>query len=132
MILESCDAWAGGGGEETNAFVGGTVREVDNSSCSGGTEVGGIGGLGSRVGCFNTAVVCDWNFADFGPREQCSAGVSAGRLAGTVDGAAADKGHKHYIDQEKIKPAHYLLVAVTEKSPIIKLCDPYRWGTMVL
>ena len=81
-----------------NAFAGETAGEVDDSSCSGGTAVGGIGALGWRAGCFNTMVVCGRNFTDLGPREQCLAGVSSGRLAGTVDSAAADKEHELFID----------------------------------
>jgi hypothetical protein len=76
---------AGFGGEEL------TVGEA----CEGGPETmaGGAKGLDWESGLFAAVrageAVCEGGFATFGPGERCSAGVSAGRLAGIVEGTAA-------------------------------------------
>lgn len=48
----------------------------------------GYGGVGLRPGA--STVVCRRGFAILGRCERCSAGISAGRLEGTVDTVAAE------------------------------------------
>ncbi len=82
-----CSRGGGFGGEEWR-------DGEDNKEGGGATTVaGGTNGLDWGIGFFAAAkageAVCDGGFANFGPGERCSAGVSAGRLAGIVDGTAA-------------------------------------------
>jgi hypothetical protein len=81
----SCGSREGGfGGEEWR-------DGEDNREGSGAT--GGTKGLDWGIGFFAAArageAVCEGGFAIFGPGERCSAGASAGRLAGIVGGTAA-------------------------------------------
>ena len=90
MTPELCGWREGGfGGEELRA---GEACEEDGGG-GAGTAAGGTKGLDWETGFFAAArageAVCEGGFAIFGPGERCSAGVSAGRLAGIVDGTAA-------------------------------------------
>lgn len=75
------------GGEKLRAGSAGEDNE-EGSVAAGGTK-----GLDWGAGFFAAArageAACEGGFAIFGPGERCSAGVSAGRLAGIVGGAAA-------------------------------------------
>lgn len=90
MTPESC-GWRGGGfgGEELRV---GEACEEDGGG-GAGMAAGGTKGLDWETGFFAAAragdAVCEGGFAIFGPGERCSAGVSAERLAGIVDGTAA-------------------------------------------
>jgi hypothetical protein len=85
----------GSGGSRGGGFGGEEWRNgEDNKEGGGATAVaGGTKGLDWGIGLFAAArageAVCEGGLAIFGPGERCSAGVSAGRLAGTVDGTAA-------------------------------------------
>lgn len=76
---------AGFGGEEL------TVGETSEGGAV--TVAGGTRGLDWESGLFAAVrageAVCEGGFATFGPGERCSAGASAGRLAGIVEGTAA-------------------------------------------
>lgn len=88
MTPGSCGSRAGGfGGEEWRDGEG-------NKEGGGATAItGGTKGLDWGIGFFAAArageAVCEGGFAIFGPGERCSAGVSAGRLAGIVGVTAA-------------------------------------------
>lgn len=75
------------GGEELSAGSAGEDNE-GGSAAEGGTK-----GLDWGAGFFAAArageATCEGGFAIFGPGERCSAGVSAGRLAGIVGGTEA-------------------------------------------
>lgn len=82
-----CSRGGGFGGEEWR-------DGEDNIEGGGATAVtGGTKGLDWGIDFFAAArageAVCEGGFAIFGPGERCSAGVSAGRLAGIVGGTAA-------------------------------------------
>ena len=82
-----CSRGGGFGGEEWR-------DGEDNKEDGGATAVaGGTKGLDWGIDFFVVArageAVCEGGFAIFGPGERCSAGVSAGRLAGIVGGTAA-------------------------------------------
>jgi len=84
------------GGEELRAVAGGTVGEVADDEGGAGAVDGGIRGLECGIGFFAAAkagdAVCDGGLEILGPGERCSAGESAGRLVGIVDGTAAETG----------------------------------------
>jgi hypothetical protein len=90
-----------GSGASRGGCFGGEVlsdgEDNDNEEGSGtGAVAGGTKGLDWGA-CFFAAVragdaACEGGFAIFGPGERCSAGVSAGRLAGIVGGTAAGYG----------------------------------------
>jgi hypothetical protein len=70
----------------------GETKEEDGGG-GAGTVAGGTKGLDWETGFFAAdragEAVCEGGFATFGPGERCSAGVSAGRLVGIVEGTAA-------------------------------------------
>jgi hypothetical protein len=86
MTPESGGGRGGFGGEELTI---GEAREGGGA----GTVAGGTKGLDWENGLFAAVrageAVCEGGFATFGPGERCSAGFSAGRLAGIVEGTAA-------------------------------------------
>lgn len=87
----------GSGGSRGGGFGGEEWRDgEDNKEVGGATAVAGgtkelelDWGIGFFAAARAGEVVCEGGLAIFGPGERCSAGVSAGRLAGTVDGTAA-------------------------------------------
>lgn len=88
----------GFGGEEFGAVAGGTDGEVaDDEGGADEAVAEAINGLDCGSGGFLAAdkagdAVCEEGFEILGPGERCSAGDSAGRLAGIVDGTAAETG----------------------------------------
>jgi len=72
------------------------VGEANEEDGGTGTGAGGTKGLDWGMGFFAAAkagdAVCEGGLASFGPGERCSAGLSAGRLAGIVGGTAARLG----------------------------------------
>ncbi len=84
-----CSRGGGFGGEE---WRDGEEREEDGGARA---VAGGTKGLDWGTGLFAAAsageAVCEGGFAIFGPGERCPAGVSAGRLAGIVDGTVAEQ-----------------------------------------
>ena len=92
MTPESTVSRVGGlGGEELSA---GAAGEVEGNDGGAGTGAGGTRGLIWGTGFLAAAkageAVCDGGFAIFRPGERCSVEDSAGRLAGIVDGTAAE------------------------------------------
>jgi hypothetical protein len=88
----------GSGASREGCFGGEVLSDgEDNEEGSGaGTVAGGTKGLDWGA-CFFAAAragdaACEGGFGIFGPGERCSAGVSAGRLAGIVGGTAAGYG----------------------------------------
>jgi hypothetical protein len=84
----------GSGGSRGGGFGGEEWRDGEDNREGGARAVaGGTKGLDWRIGFFAAARAgeadCEGGFAIFGPGERCSAGVSAGRLAGIVGGTAA-------------------------------------------
>jgi hypothetical protein len=85
----------GSSGSRGGGFGGEEWRDgEDNKEGGGATAVaGGTKGLDWGIGFFAATrageAVCGGGFAIFGPGERCSAGVSAGRLAGIVGGTSA-------------------------------------------
>ena len=97
MIPPSDGSRVGGfGGEEFGAVAGGTAGEVvDDEGGADKAVAEGINGLDCGMGFFAAGkagdAVCDGGFEILGPGERCSAGESAaGRLAGIVEGTAAE------------------------------------------
>ena len=96
MIAPSDDSRAGGfGGEEFGAVAGGITGEVADDE--GGADeavaevIKGLDWTGFFAAAKAGDAVCDGGFEILGPGERCSAGESAaGRLAGIVDGTAAE------------------------------------------
>jgi hypothetical protein len=80
----------GSGGSRGGGFGGEEWRDGEDNKVA---VAGGTKGLDWGIGFFAAArageAVCEGGFAIFGPGERCSAGVSAGRLAGIVGGTAA-------------------------------------------
>lgn len=90
----------GSGTSPGGCFGGEELSDGEDNANEEGSGAGAVAG-GTRGldwgACFFAAAragdaVCEGGFAIFGPGERCSAGVSAGRLAGIVGGTAAGYG----------------------------------------